>query len=102
MPPSWPSPRFTRRRCDALVDLRRRGRRVAAFVVDTADLLPDDMALDAARRLWTVELARRTDVLAKVGIVTTTWEAGTPLAQAVALLARVSAPLRSPVTAVRR
>ena len=87
---------------EALVDLRRRGRRVAALVVDTSDLLPEDTALDAARRLWTVELARRTDLLAKVGIVTATWSAGTPLAQAVALLARVSAPLRSPVTAVRR
>ena len=90
---------------EALVDLRRRGRRVAALVVDAADLLPAAPSLDPARRLWAVELARRTDLLTKAGIVTTTWVAGTPLAQAVSLLARVSAPLRQPVptiTAVRR
>ncbi len=87
---------------EALVDLRRRGRRVAALVVDTSDLLPDAEHLDAARRLWAVELTRRTDLLAKAGIVTASWSAGTPLAQAVSLLARVSAPLSRPVAGMRR
>jgi hypothetical protein len=86
---------------EALVDLRRRGRRVAALVVDTSDLLPDAPDLEAARRLWAVELSRRTELLGRAGIVTTSWSAGEPLAQAVALLARVAAPLRLPVTAVR-
>jgi uncharacterized protein (DUF58 family) len=87
---------------EALVDLRRRGRRVAALVVDAADLLPDAPSLDPARRLWSVELTRRTELLGRAGIITTTWAAGTPLAQAVSLLARVSTPLKQPVTAVRR
>jgi uncharacterized protein (DUF58 family) len=86
----------------AIVALRRRGRRVAALVVDAADLLPDAPSLDPARRLWSVELTRRTELLGRAGIITTTWAAGTPLAQAVSLLARVSTPLKQPVTAVRR
>ena len=41
---------------EALVDLRRRGRRVAALVVDTTDLLPTDPELALARRFWALEL----------------------------------------------
>jgi uncharacterized protein (DUF58 family) len=75
---------------EALVDLRRRGRRVAALVVDTSDLLPHDPALADARRLWTLELDRRVRVLGRAGILTSRWHAGEPLAQAIALLARAA------------
>ena len=75
---------------DALVDLRRRGRRVAALVVDTSDLLPSDPELALARRFWALELARRERMLGRAGIVTTRWHPGEPLAQAIALLARVA------------
>ena len=75
---------------EALVDLRRRGRRVAALVVDTTDLLPTDPELALARRFWALELERRERVLGRAGIVTTRWEPGEPLAQAITLLARVA------------
>ena len=75
---------------EALVDLRRRGRRVAALVVDTTDLLPTDPQLELARRFWALELDRRERVLGRAGIVTTRWLPGEPLAQAVTLLARVA------------
>jgi hypothetical protein len=75
---------------EALVDLRRRGRRVAALIVDTADLLPTDPQLELARRFWALELDRRERVLGRAGIVTTRWLPGEPLAQAIALLARVA------------
>ena len=75
---------------EALVDLRRRGRRVATLIVDTADLLPTDPQLALARRFWALELDRRERVLGRAGIVTTRWLPGEPLAQAIALLARVA------------
>jgi uncharacterized protein (DUF58 family) len=75
---------------DALVDLRRRGRRVAALVVDTTDLLPTEPELTLARRFWALELDRRERMLGRAGIVTTRWLPGEPLAQAIALLARVA------------
>ena len=74
---------------EALVDLRRRagGRRL---IVDTTDLLPTDPQLELARRFWALELDRRERVLGRAGIVTTRWLPGEPLAQAIALLARVA------------
>ena len=75
---------------DALVDLRRRGRRVAALVVDTTDLLPSDPALAMARRFWTLELDRRVRMLHRAGIVASRWRAGQPLPDAIALLARAA------------
>ena len=77
---------------DALIDLRRRGRAVAALVVDTADLLPAEEALIVARRFWALEIERRLQLLRRAGIVTSRWDAGAPLAPAVALLARLDRP----------
>jgi uncharacterized protein (DUF58 family) len=75
---------------EALVDLRRRGRRVAALVVETTDLLPSDPSLDIARRFWTLELDRRVRVLHRAGIVASRWQAGAPLPEAIALLVRAA------------
>jgi uncharacterized protein (DUF58 family) len=91
------TPLHTLNAIDALVDLRRRGRRVAALVVDTSDLLPSDASLDAARRLWALELDRRAHLLTSAGIVNSRWRpdsadpAGS-LPAALALLARVARP----------
>lgn len=75
---------------DILVELRRHGRRVAAVVVDSTDLLPDDPALDLARRYWALELDRRVGVLRSAGILTVRWRADSELDQAVALLSRLA------------
>jgi len=75
---------------DVLVELRRHGRRVAAVVVDSTDLLPDDPALDLARRYWVLELDRRVGVLRSAGILTVRWRADSELDQAVALLAQLA------------
>ncbi len=75
---------------DVLVDLRRRGRRVAAVVVDTSDLLPVDPDLALARRFWALELDRRMGLLRSAGVITARWHADSALDQAVALLAQMA------------
>ena len=83
---------------DALVELRRRGRPVTALLIDTADLLPADPALDPARQFWALELERRARLLTAAGIVTARWRPEDPLAGALALLARMARPLTRPPT----
>jgi hypothetical protein len=84
---------------DALVDLRRRGRRVTALIIDTTDLLPADPELDPARRFWALELERRVRLLTAAGIVTAHWRPEDPLAGPLTLLARMVRPLNRPSTA---
>ena len=79
---------------ELLADLRRRGRRVAAVVIDTSDLLPDLAPTDAdgalARRFWALELDRRVALLNGAGVITARWTPEHTLDQAVGLLARIS------------
>jgi uncharacterized protein (DUF58 family) len=88
------TPLHTLATIDVLAELRRRGRRVAAVVIDTSDLLPTlapgDATAALARRFWALELDRRIDLLSNAGVITARWQAGTAVAQAVALLARIS------------
>jgi uncharacterized protein (DUF58 family) len=87
---------------DILADLRRRGRRVAAVVIDTSDLYParpTDEAAALARRFWTLELDRRVALLQGAGVIAARWGPGHPLDQAVGLLARIS---RSSPSAIER
>jgi uncharacterized protein (DUF58 family) len=88
------TPLHTLATVDVLAELRRRGRRVAAVVLDTSDLLPTiapgDAADALARRFWALELDRRIDLLSNAGVITARWLAGSALDQAVALLARIS------------
>jgi uncharacterized protein (DUF58 family) len=88
------TPLHTLATIDVLAELRRRGRRVAAVVLDTSDLLPDVAPGDAtsvlARRFWALELERRVELLNKAGVITAHWHAGGALDQAVTLLARIS------------
>jgi uncharacterized protein (DUF58 family) len=97
------TPLHTLATIDVLAELRRRGRRVAAVVLDTSDLLPvvarGDVASALARRFWALELDRRVDLLNAAGVITAGWQAGSGLDQAVALLARIShAAHASPAT----
>jgi uncharacterized protein (DUF58 family) len=88
---------------EVLADLRRRGRRVAAVVIDTSDLLPALDQRDAegslARRFWALELDRRVALLGGAGVITARWAPDHALDQAIGLLARISRS--SPISAER-
>ena len=96
------TPLHTLAMVDVLAELRRRGRRVAAVVLDTSDLLPTIAPRDAtaalSRRFWALELDRRVDLLSSAGVITARWRTGTSLDQAVALLARISHAGRASTT----
>jgi uncharacterized protein (DUF58 family) len=96
------TPLHTLATVDVLAELRRRGRRVAAVVLDTSDLLPTiaprDVTAGLARRFWALELDRRLDLLSNAGVITARWQAGTSLDHAVALLARISHAARANTT----
>ncbi len=86
------TPLHDSRMAGALVDLRRRGREVAAIEVDVTDRVAGEAAArgvpPAAVRLWRLELERRRRALVAVGIPVVPWPAGDDAALVLERLAR--------------